>query len=545
MKLYKKSLLFIICLLLVIGASLSVYAIEEDHTSLADYLKEMELFSGTNTGYNLKASTTRAEAAVMVVRLLGKKDEALSQNFTHPFSDVPDWASPYVGYLYQMGIAKGVDETTYGAMDLLNGAQYMTLLLRVLSYDDASGDFNWQESIKKANELNILSEVDYNYYSRRTTFSRDDLVLFTYEALTGDIKDGKGISLLRKLMDEKIVPQSALLEYTYAPYTSGSNYSKPKSIQEFQEAILQGIVSYKESITIDLSNIEGMELTKLTDMINIATDRLIELPAYASIFSGWRYTTYDNEMTLMFEYMITKSEFDQAVAKADEVAKKLLVSGLSDYERELLIHDYIVDNCEYYPGPQSAFPDDSFTMYGLFINKQAVCQAYADAFFYLSTYAGLECQLVYGEGNSPSGPQLHAWNVIELDGESYCVDTTWDDPVDAEGGSSKVYYYFNITSDELAVDHTWSQKDYPISYGTKYNYFVYNNSFALGEEGLVSALKAGFSSKKTELSIKVKDFIPTQNQLNAILGSMSGYFYGCSYSVYKDANVVQISNIQY
>ena len=56
---------------------------------------------------------TRSEAAVMLVRLLGKEDEALAQSPSHPFTDVPQWASPYVGWLWTNGLAKGVSATTF------------------------------------------------------------------------------------------------------------------------------------------------------------------------------------------------------------------------------------------------------------------------------------------------------------------------------------------------------------------------------------------------------------------------------------------------
>lgn len=539
MKIYKKSLLLVICVLLIIGASLSVYATEEDHTSLADYLKEIEVFLGTDTGYHLEESTKRVQAAVMVVRLLGKEDEALAQNLGHPFDDVPKWASPYVGYLWQNHITNGINATTFGSNNSISGLQYMTFLLRVLSYDDSKGDFSWSESIKKAYELGILSQEDYNYYLTRKTFLRDDLVVFTYEALEGDIKDGNGISLLRHLMDQQVVPQTAMLDYLYAPYLEGSNYTKPSNSKEFQDAILQGIVAYKDSIQIDLSQ---MKVTNSKDMINAATDRLIELPAYASILEGWSSSTTGNIMTLSFDYLISKAKFDQAISEAYRVAGGLFSLNQSDYDKELIIHDYIVDHCQYYPGTDN--PNEIYTIYGLFINKQAVCQAYADAFFYLSSYAGLESSLVYGEGESDTGTQLHAWNVIELEGENYGIDTTWDDPVGSPGEAIKLYNYFNITDKEMDINHNWIQEKYPISNGIKYNYFAYNRLVVSGEQGLRTALTDGFNASKSEMIFKVKDVVISDSLLRGLLNDISGY-YSCLYSIDATVGIVRVMNIQY
>ena len=44
----------------------------------------------------------------MLTRLLGAEKTALAGNWKHPFTDVPQWADKYVGWLYQNGLTKGV-----------------------------------------------------------------------------------------------------------------------------------------------------------------------------------------------------------------------------------------------------------------------------------------------------------------------------------------------------------------------------------------------------------------------------------------------------
>ena len=83
-------------------------------TNCADALHEMGLFSGTDKGYELDRAPTRAESAVMLVRLLGGEKEATEKNYKTPFTDVPDWAAPYVGWLYENDLTAGATETTFG-----------------------------------------------------------------------------------------------------------------------------------------------------------------------------------------------------------------------------------------------------------------------------------------------------------------------------------------------------------------------------------------------------------------------------------------------
>lgn len=69
------------------------------NTDKANILKELGLFIGTDKGYELERKPTRAESAVMLVRMLGKEKAAVEKNYPTPFTDVPVWASPFVGYL--------------------------------------------------------------------------------------------------------------------------------------------------------------------------------------------------------------------------------------------------------------------------------------------------------------------------------------------------------------------------------------------------------------------------------------------------------------
>ena len=75
-------------------AVLFVSAGASSYDHYADQLKELGLFQGTNQGYDLDRAPTRAEAATMLVRLLGKEDAAKEVQYTAPFTDVKGWEKP-------------------------------------------------------------------------------------------------------------------------------------------------------------------------------------------------------------------------------------------------------------------------------------------------------------------------------------------------------------------------------------------------------------------------------------------------------------------
>ena len=108
-------------------------------------LYDLGLFKGTDKGFELDRQLTRAEAAVMLVRLLGAEPEAIARNYGHPFTDVPSWADPYVGYLYQNGLTNGISKTEFGSGRPTTLDDYLTFMLRTLGYKDGE-DFEWSQA---------------------------------------------------------------------------------------------------------------------------------------------------------------------------------------------------------------------------------------------------------------------------------------------------------------------------------------------------------------------------------------------------------------
>ena len=167
--------------------------------SMARDLKTLGLFKGvSDTDFDLNRAPTRIEALVMLIRLLGKEEEALGNEWRHPFTDVPGWADRYVGYAYRMGITNGISETQYGAGNA-SAAQYLTFVLRALYYSDKDGrDFTWDKPFDLAKKVGILPDmVDTN------DFWRADVVTVSYAALSAFIKDSRAV-LADVLIDAKV-----------------------------------------------------------------------------------------------------------------------------------------------------------------------------------------------------------------------------------------------------------------------------------------------------------------------------------------------------
>ena len=102
----------------------------------AIFLDELGLFQGTEQGYELDRTMTRAEGAVMLVRLLGRESEAKISTYQAPFTDVPDLAQPYIGWLYENKLTNGTSKTTYSANQPMRFEQYAWFTGRAAGFTD-------------------------------------------------------------------------------------------------------------------------------------------------------------------------------------------------------------------------------------------------------------------------------------------------------------------------------------------------------------------------------------------------------------------------
>ncbi len=192
------------------AAALTASASAASFDHCADALNTLGLFQGTSTGYELDRTATRAEAATMLVRLLGKEEEAKALEYTAPFTDLNGWEAPYVEYLYENGLTSGTSDTTFSPNKQCSAQMYSAFLMRALGYSEDAGDFTYAQVIDKATELGIADIANCD----TDNFLRDNVVAMSYTALAKQPKDGSTDTLLQKLVDEGAVDTTAASDMT-------------------------------------------------------------------------------------------------------------------------------------------------------------------------------------------------------------------------------------------------------------------------------------------------------------------------------------------
>ena len=173
---------------LLLTAALCVTASASDYDDAAQDLSAIGMFRGTASGFELDRAPKRSEAAIMLVRLYGAEEEAKAAydagQISHPFTDVSDFTSPYVAWLYDKGITKGATATTFGSAGQCSAKMYCAFLLRALGYEDGV-DFQYADTLEFAQQKGFYDPTMF-----AGSFLRDDLAALTYQGLAADLKDG-------------------------------------------------------------------------------------------------------------------------------------------------------------------------------------------------------------------------------------------------------------------------------------------------------------------------------------------------------------------
>ena len=183
-----------VCILafaLALSLAPTAFAAADEATEAAQALYELGLFQGVGKdasgkpNFDLNRTPSRNEAVTMLVRLLGKAEEAKGTTWSTPFTDVADWAKPFVGYAYTKGLTAGTSATTYSGNDTVTASQYLTFVLRALGYTNGT-DFQWDNAWELSDKIGL---TDGRYGASTTNFTRGDAAIISKQALSIKLKD--------------------------------------------------------------------------------------------------------------------------------------------------------------------------------------------------------------------------------------------------------------------------------------------------------------------------------------------------------------------
>jgi len=171
----------------------------------------LDLITGTGTekdgsvSFDLQRDLTRLEAAVMAVRLMGMEDEALAGTYTHPYTDVPEWAAGYIGYLWSCGLLEQSTEGLFAPHAPAAVETFMNYMFYALGYRMAEGDYNLLTAAAQGRSAGICVTPE------DAPLTRGDAVVSMYNTLRANMKDSS-----RMLSD--LLVEGGKISYTDAVF---------------------------------------------------------------------------------------------------------------------------------------------------------------------------------------------------------------------------------------------------------------------------------------------------------------------------------------
>ena len=282
----------------------------------------------------------------------------------------------------------------------------------------------------------------------------------------------------------------------------------------FYDLVVSSVAQGKD-LTVTLQG--SIQKDEIADnAIKIANDS-----GFSGYITNIEYSIDKNIAYIHFNYKGGKDHYLASInavnSKVQEIVNAVVKPDMSDYDKELALHDYVVNNVNYdYENlVAGSIPDDSYTAYGALIKGTAVCQGYAESMYRLLNKAGIKTFMVTGSGNNVP----HAWNIVSIGGDYYHLDATFDDPV-SSSGNKPTYNYFNLSDAQISKDHSFNTANYPKCTSTLANYFVVNNLIANNKTDFYNIIKKGLLNKSPVIRCKTTAYSPsiyTPNIISDIL----------------------------
>lgn len=190
----------------------------------------------------------------------------------------------------------------------------------------------------------------------------------------------------------------------------------------------------------------------MTKTENALKTVLAQQPYMDELLTGENFSSNGITTSVHISWQQTKQQSVVLDNQIHAVLAELIKPGMSDFGKEFVIHNWIVNHVAY---------DNTltrYTPYDAMMENSAVCQGIATLAYRMLTFAGIPTQLVVGT----AGGEAHLWNEVKVGGKWYQLDVTWDDPVNKKPGEVD-YTYYNLTDAELAADHVWNHSGHPVA----------------------------------------------------------------------------------
>ena len=149
------------------------------------------------------------------------------------------------------------------------------------------------------------------------------------------------------------------------------------------------------------------------------------------------YLTYDTKYSITLDELLNKNrasytagtgsvygpelnqaELNQVAQEVHRIVTTYITQDMNTIQKVDILYTYLVNTCSYAP---TWAANRANTAWGALIYKEAQCSGYARAFKALCDAADIPCYYVHA--NEQSINPSHQWNIVQVDGNWYHIDT--------------------------------------------------------------------------------------------------------------------------
>lgn len=320
--------------------------------------------------------------------------------------------------------------------------------------------------------------------------------------------------------------------------TAESEYVRLKDEEEILKLLLSTMKDNKGSCSFNVENEELINskrwMAKLGGITDISVDETKVSDGY-NVYVSLKYmdnypiiAAYEkNDMT-----GLTDRQLELLNAYYNIIAQ-IIKNDMSDYEKELAVHDYLVQNTEYIENTGNTDSGNEMSAYGAIIQKKAGAAGFAESFKTILDMSGVDCQVITGTKEEVS----YTWNIVRIDGEWYHVDVAGD-----KGSDGISHKYFNVSDVEMGGRCTWDNENYPACKGEKYSYYMTGDITKINtQEEFNEYLKQCIERQDTDIEAVVYTDINLEEALKSA-GASFEYTYNI---IDRDSFKVYEMNISY
>ena len=230
------------------------------------------------------------------------------------------------------------------------------------------------------------------------------------------------------------------------PATLAEDDNNIQAAQTMVERVANAVKNHTE--TAEKVNIKDLNLDKDLVLSTLA-DLNARVEGGEAISKLSCYYSRDTGLAVAIglEYC-TAQDVAAMQVKLDQLVDQANTLCQTDLEKVFYVHEWLVQNIAYDREHLSDDVQDDHNLRGALLEGTAVCDGYAKTYVLTLRKLGITGVLVTSKDIG------HAWNIVELDGNWYQVDCTWDDPVD---GSDQLGYCMHkhllCTTEEMNTNH--------------------------------------------------------------------------------------------